>query len=302
MPAVLPLLRLRRRGWREAPRVGASAWGLPSATGGCRPLKVTPHPAPNLTAVEATETSKVAFVTGGARGIGWAAAAALRAEGWRVVLADRDVAALERAAAELDAEPVPVDVTDIGAVRATLAGVARKMGRLDCLVNNAGVFKNEPLLEVEEDGYDRLMAVNLKGAFFVLQAAAREMRALGNGGVIVNVASAAGRSARPTQAVYGMTKAALIHLTKSAAVALAPDIRVLAVCPAAVETEMWEQVLKERRAVGGDADVQALFARIPLGRACTAAEVAGVIAFLASDRAAYMTGSALDISGGMEMV
>jgi NAD(P)-dependent dehydrogenase (short-subunit alcohol dehydrogenase family) len=250
-----------------------------------------------------TPERKVALVTGGARGIGLATARALAADGWRVALADRDAAALPAAAAEVGADTltVPLDVADVPAVRAALAQLVRDAGRLDCLVNNAGIFKNEPLLEVEEETYDRLMSVNLRGAFFVLQAAARAMREAGNGGVIVNVSSSAGRSGRPTQAVYGMTKAALIHLTKSAAMALAPDIRVLAVCPTAVETEMWSQVLAERRAVGGDADISALFARIPLGRACTADEIAGVIAFLASGKAAYMTGSAIDVSGGMEM-
>jgi len=127
------------------------------------------------------------------------------------------------------------------------------------------------------------------------------MKDAGNGGVIVNIASASGRSGRPTQTIYGLSKAGLVHLTKSAAMALAPDVRVVAVCPAAVETDMWQETLAQRRAVGGEADVQALFARIPLGRSCTVDELANVIAFLASDGASYMTGCALDVSGGMEM-
>jgi len=145
------------------------------------------------------------------------------------------------------------------------------------------------------------MDINLRGAFFVMQEAARHMKAFGNGGVVVNISSASGRSGRPTQTIYGLSKAGLIHLTKSAAIALAPDVRVTAVCPAAIETDMWSETLRQRREVGGEADVQALFARIPLNRSASAEELAGVIAFLCSDAAAYMTGCALDVSGGMEM-
>lgn len=247
---------------------------------------------------------KVALITGGARGIGLATAKVLRARGWRIALADWDAAALDAAAAEVGdgTFPLPLDVSDVAAVRAGVARVAARFGgRLDALINNAGVFKNERLMDVEEDTYDRLMDVNLKGAFFCLQAAAKAMKASGSGGVIVNVASASGRSGRPTQTIYGLTKAGLIHLTKSAAMALAPDVRVVAICPAAIETDMWTETLAQRRAVGGEADVQALFARIPLGRSATAEELAAAIAWLASDEAAYMTGCAVDFSGGMEM-
>jgi meso-butanediol dehydrogenase/(S,S)-butanediol dehydrogenase/diacetyl reductase len=248
-------------------------------------------------------TGKVALITGGARGIGLATAHMLKAEGWRIALADRDTATLEAAAKEVgeDTIPVTLDVSDVSTVRTTIAALAAEAGRLDCLVNNAGVFKNERFFDIDEAGYDWLVDINLKGAFFVMQAAAKAMKEAGNGGVIVNIASASGRSGRPTQTIYGLTKAGLIHLTKSAAMALAPDVRVVAVCPAAVETDMWADTLAQRRAVGGEADVQALFARIPLGRSCTVEELAGAIAFLASDRAAFMTGCAIDFSGGMEM-
>ena len=249
-------------------------------------------------------SGKVVLITGGARGIGLATAKVMAAQGWRIALADRDEAALHAAAAEVGAKDtfaLPLDVSDIPAVRAGVAQVAAECGRLDGLINNAGVFKNERFFDIDEAGYDRIMDVNLKGAFFVMQAAAQAMREGGSGGVIVNVASASGRSGRPTQTIYGLSKAGLIHLTKSAALALGPDIRVVAVCPAAIETDMWKDPLAQRRAVGGEADVQALFARIPLGRSGSAEELAEIIAFLASDKAAYLTGCALDVSGGMEM-
>lgn len=246
---------------------------------------------------------KVALITGGARGIGLCTAKAMRAQGWRIALADRDEEALTAAAQEVggDTYTLVLDVSDIPAVREGVAKTARETGRLDCLVNNAGVFRNERFMDIDEAGYDRIMDVNLKGAFFVMQAAARAMKEAGNGGVIVNVSSASGRSGRPTQTIYGLSKAGLIHLTKSAAMALAPDVRVVAVCPAAIETDMWTETLRQRREVGGEADVQALFARIPLGRSCAPEELAEIIAFLASEKASFLTGCALDVSGGMEM-
>jgi len=246
---------------------------------------------------------KVAIITGGARGIGLATAHALAADGWRIALADRDAAALEAAAPQVgsDTLTVTLDVSDVAAIKAAVADVVARAGRLDGLINNAGVFRNEPLLDVTEQTYDWIMDINLKGAFFMLQESARAMLAAGNGGVIVNMASAAGRTGRATQTIYGLTKAGLIHLTKSAALAFAPHIRVASICPAAIETDMWAETVAQRRAVGGDADVAAFMASIPLGRPGTVEEVANVIRFFCSDAAGYMTGSTFDVSGGREM-
>jgi NAD(P)-dependent dehydrogenase (short-subunit alcohol dehydrogenase family) len=247
--------------------------------------------------------SKVAVITGGARGIGLATARALKADGWRVALLDIDPTALDKAVAELgtaSATPFVLDISRVEDIQALFPEIALAMGGLDCLVNNAGVFRNEPLLAVEERTYDWLMDINLKGAFFCLQAAAREMQR-GDGGVIVNIASAAGRGGRPTQTVYGMTKAGLIHLTKSAAIALAPNIRVCCVCPAAVDTEMMATNFAQRRQVGGDADAEAFMAKLLVGRLSRPEEVADLVAYLASDKAGYITGGSIDISGGLEM-
>jgi NAD(P)-dependent dehydrogenase (short-subunit alcohol dehydrogenase family) len=219
------------------------------------------------------------------------------------VLADRDETTLNEAVGQIggDTLPLVLDVSDVQAVQRTIPELVKQTGRLDGLINNAGLFKNERLLDVDEAGFDRLMSVNVKGAFFVLQACARAMLECGNGGVIVNLASAAGRSGRPTQPIYGMTKACMIHLTKSAAMALAPSVRVVCVCPAAIETDMWQETLKQRREVGGEADVAALFARIPLARSGSVEELADVIAFLCSPGASFVTGACLDVSGGLEM-
>ncbi|GAB4459617.1 MAG: SDR family oxidoreductase [Armatimonadaceae bacterium] len=225
------------------------------------------------------------------------------AAGWQVVIADRDEDALMVAVQELGgkAMPAPVDIADIAGVRKMVGEVVHRTGRFDGLVNNAGVFRNEPLLDTDEATYDRIMDINVKGAFFMLQAAAKAMLEAGNGGVIVNVASAAGRSGRPTQTVYGMSKASLIHLTKSAAIAFAPHVRVCCVCPAAVDTDMMVENLAQRRAVGGEADAMGFLARIPMGRMSTPQEVADLIAYLMSEKASYITGGSIDISGGLDM-
>lgn len=249
-------------------------------------------------------TQKVALITGGAGGIGVATAQCLRRDGWRVVLVDVNAEGLAAAAAQVGpgTETAVLDLADVAAIRRTIPQIAAAWGRLDCLVNNAAVFRLEPLEEVEEGTYDWLMDINLKGAFFCLQAAAREMKQRGDGGVVINIASAAGRSGRPTQVVYGLSKAGLIHLTKSAAIALAPEkIRVCCVCPAAVDTPMMTRNFAERRQTGGEADVQAFLEKLLVQRLCRPDEVAELVAYLASDKAAYITGGSIDISGGLDM-
>lgn len=247
---------------------------------------------------------KVAVVTGGAGGIGIATGRALVADGWKVALVDVDADRLADAAAQVGEGTATyvLDIRDVDAIRAVFPRIAADLGRLDCLVNNAGVFRLESIWDVEESTYDWLMDINLKGAFFCLQAAAREMRRLGHGGVVVNVASAAGRSGRPTQVIYGLSKAGMVHLTKSAAIALAPDaIRTVCICPAAVDTGMMAKNFAERRDVGGDKDVQAFMEKLLVRRLSQPEEVADLIAYVASDKAAYMTGGSIDISGGLDM-
>jgi NAD(P)-dependent dehydrogenase (short-subunit alcohol dehydrogenase family) len=244
---------------------------------------------------------RVALVTGGAGGIGVATGAALAEDGWKVILHDLPGEALTKAALALGAETVAFDLRDVSAIRAGVSEAASKFGRLDALINNAGVFKLEPIFDVEETTYDFLMDINLKGAFFCLQSAAKEMAKTG-GGVIVNVASAAGRSGRPTQTIYGLSKAGIIHLTKSSALSLAEHgIRVCCVCPAAVDTGMMAKNFAERRQVGGDADVDAFLAKLLVKRLSTPEEVADLIAYLCSEKASYMTGGSIDISGGLDM-
>jgi NAD(P)-dependent dehydrogenase (short-subunit alcohol dehydrogenase family) len=180
----------------------------------------------------------------------------------------------------------------------------RRLGRLDILVNNAGVVSLRPLLEVTEEEWDQLFAVNLKGVLFGIQAAGRVM-VQQRSGRIVNLSSIGAKRGSGLMAAYCASKAGVISLTRSAALALASySITVNAVCPGVVETPMWERVSTAQGHYEGRPAEEVRRRRqaeIPLGRGETPEDVARVVAFLASDDAAYMTGQALNVCGGVVM-
>jgi meso-butanediol dehydrogenase/(S,S)-butanediol dehydrogenase/diacetyl reductase len=255
---------------------------------------------------------RVVLITGAARGIGAASARRLAAAGARVALADLDGPAVEKLAAELDGLAVLADVTRADDVARMVDAPCRRWGRLDVLFNNAGVIRVQPLLDVTESEWDRVMTVNLKAVFFVLQAAARRMKAQapmpGSAlrGKLIQTASIAGyRGGNHLTTPYSASKAGVISLTRSAAQALAPDrITSNCVCPGAVDTAMWEQLDHELGALHGLAPREAWQRRIkgiPLGRPETPDDVAGVVAFLAGPDSDYMTGQAIKVDGGLVM-
>ena len=245
-----------------------------------------------------TETSrKVALVTGAARGIGLAVAKRFLAEGWRVALLDIERELLEAAHAEL-ADPdrtlaLPCDVSDAAAVATAMAAIGKRFGRLDALVNNAGVAVFAPLLETSDQDWGRVLAVNLTGPFLCTKAAAPLMREHG-GGAIVNITSISAVRASTLRSAYGTSKAGLAHLTKQLAVELASlGIRVNGVAPGPVETAMAKAVhTPEIRADYHDA--------IPLNRYGLEEELADAVFFLCSDRASYITGQILAVDGGFD--
>ena len=252
------------------------------------------------------------LITGAARGIGAASARRLARDGARVVLADLDGPAVEKLAAELGGAAVQADVTRAADVARMVEEVYRRFGRLDVLFNNAGVIRVQPLLEITEAEWDRVMSVNLKGAFFVMQAAARRMKEQPpmsgselRGKLIHTASIAAYRGGGPLLAPYNATKAGVISLARTAAQVLAPDrITSNCVCPGAVDTAMWEQLDREIGALQGWAPREAWKRRtadIPLGRPETPADVAGIVAFLAGPDSDYMTGQALKVDGGLVM-
>jgi NAD(P)-dependent dehydrogenase (short-subunit alcohol dehydrogenase family) len=242
-------------------------------------------------------TGKVALVTGAARGIGLATAKRFLADGWRVALLDIDGDNLSRTFATL-AKPdttlaIECDVADPAAVAAAIASVAKHFGRLDALVNNAGIAIFKPILDVSYQDWSRVLAVNLTGPFLCTQAAVPLMRDSG-GGAIVNITSISGLRASTLRTAYGTSKAGLAHLTKQQAAELAAlGIRVNAVAPGPVDTAMAKAVhTPEIRRDYHD--------HMPLNRYGLEEELAEVIFFLCSDRASYITGQVLAVDGGFD--
>ena len=245
---------------------------------------------------------KVAFVTGASRGIGEATARRLGAEGARVVLVSRDVAACERHAAEMrasgqEAVAVACDVTDPASVSAAIVATVLRWARIDILVNNAGLGGRTPLDDPDDARWDAILATNLTAMFRVIRAVSPH---LPEGGRIVNLSSVLGRFGVPGFAAYCASKHGVIGLTRALALELAPrQITVNAGCPGWVETEMAREGF---RGLGEEDEGRRKAARMaPLNRVLHPDEIAGLIAYLASDDARSVTGQAIVADGGQVM-
>lgn len=246
---------------------------------------------------------KVAIVSGAARGIGRACAERFAQEGAKVVLADIDEDAGDRAAAEIrdaggEALFVECDVAERLDVRNLLAATLDACGPVDVLVNNAAILDSAPFLELEEEMFERVLRTNLKGAFLLGQTVARQMvRQIDDDGhppgAIINMSSVNAVFALPDHVAYSISKGGIAQLTKAMALALAPHgIRVNAIGPGSILTPMLEEVAKDAKASAR------ILSRTPLGRFGTPAEIAAIAAFLASDQASYMTGTTVYADGG----
>jgi len=257
-------------------------------------------------------TGRTVLITGAAQGIGAACARRLAADGAKLVLADLDGAGAETLAAELGQVAVRADVTRPEDIERIVDEPYRRWGRLDVLFNNAGVIRVQPMLEVTGGEWDRVMDVNLRAVFFVLQAVARRMldqdpmpESELRGKLIQTASIASYRGGNHLMTPYSASKAGVVSLTRSAAQVLAPHrITSNCVCPGAVETAMWEQIDREWGALEGLGQGEAWKRRIrniPLGRPERAEDVAGVVAFLAGPDSDYMTGQALNVDGGIVM-
>src|SRR5579872_6258539 len=251
-----------------------------------------------MTAVPRTPSfrleGKRALVTGAGRGLGLAATAALAEAGAEVILTARTRSEIEVArdaivAAGGLAKAIPLDVTDLAATQTCIAGLPA----LDILVNNAGINRPTPFLDVAAVDFDAIMAINVRAAFFVMQAVARKMATEKRRGSIINVSSQMGLVGGPRRSVYCASKWAMEGFTKAAAIELGPlGIRVNTICPTFIETPMTRPFFAD------SAFLASVLKSIKLGRLGQLEDIMGAVVFLASDASSLMTGSALVLDGG----
>jgi NAD(P)-dependent dehydrogenase (short-subunit alcohol dehydrogenase family) len=278
-------------------------------------------------------SGKVAIVTGSGQGIGKGIALRLAREGADVAVAEFNAESAKKTAAEIEglgrrALACPVDISDVAKTTQMAADVVAHFGHIDILINNAGVVQTKPMIELTEEDWDRITDLNVRGTFFCLQTVAQQMirqipkelreasemiagSDLNDGssnkswGKIVNLASIAGRRGRPLSAHYAASKASVISITQSAAMALAPfQINVNAISPGIVDTPMWEGIDRDRGRLSGlkPGEAMAEMVRsVPLKRVSTPEDLAGAAAFLCSPDADYITGQTLNVDGGFEM-
>ncbi len=247
---------------------------------------------------------KSALITGAARGIGLAFAKAYVREGATVAIGDINIEGAETAAAEIGdaAYGIELDVTRQDSIDNAIGTVKDKTGGIDILINNAALFDLAPIVEITRESYDRLFSVNVSGALFMMQAAARAMIAGGKGGRIINMASQAGRRGEALVAVYCATKAAVISMTQSAGLDLIKHgINVNAIAPGVVDGEHWDGVdalfaKYENRPLGEKKKL--VGSEVPIGRMATADDLTGMAVFLASDEASYIVAQTYNVDGG----
>lgn len=252
--------------------------------------------------------ARVALVTGAGGDIGSAIARRLASDGMHVVVTDLDPDAARQAAAAIhaaggSAEAIAVDVTSEASVDRALAAVGEHGRGLHALVNGAGIVAVGPFEGWDPAAFVRMYEVNVVGAYRCLQRALPQLRRVDGAASVVNIASIAGKRPAPLIAPYGCAKAALLSLTRSAAAALGPRVRVNSVCPGVIGGEMWKAIDRELEALGAPAAARfdGRLAAQPLPRAGTPADVADVVAFLCSEASRYVTGEDINVDGGQVM-
>ncbi len=252
-------------------------------------------------------SGKTALITGAARGIGLEFARTYIAEGAHVAIADIDIARARNAAGACGAAAIAVemDVTQQYSIDTAVAETVERLGRIDILINNAAIFSAAPIAEIERKDFDAVMAINVSGVLFTMQAVARHMIESGGGGKIINMASQAGRRGEALVAVYCASKAAVISLTQSAGLNLIRHgINVNAIAPGVVDGEHWDGVdalfakyenkpLGQKKKEVGEA--------VPYGRMGVAGDLTGMAVFLATDEADYIVAQTYNVDGGQWM-
>ncbi|MBL7472579.1 SDR family oxidoreductase [Robertkochia sediminum] len=242
-------------------------------------------------------TNKVAVVTGGNSGIGYATAQELKNKGAKVVITGRDSDRVESAARELGVTGIVADVSDVSAIDSLVAKVAAQYDKVDILFVNAGIFQPAPVGQISEAMFDHQMGINFKGAVFTIE---KFLPILNDGASIINLSSVNAYTGMPNTAVYAASKAALNSYTRTAATELAPrKIRVNAVNPGPVATPIFGKTGMEEAQLNGFAE--AMQNRVPLKRFGTPEDIAKLVAFLASDDALFITGGEYNIDGGINI-
>ena len=252
---------------------------------------------------------QVAIVTGAGRGIGRAIALELASMGADVVVAELNAEGAEQVAAEVRgagrrAVALPTDVTRRADLDAMASRAMEEFGRIDVLINNAGIYRAAPALEITEEHWDSVLDINAKAVFFASQAVLPHMVAAKRGNII-SLASMAGKLGSVTSLPYAASKSAVISITRSLALSFAADgIRANCVCPGYVQTDMWRQV-EQGVSAGLGITIDELnrqrLAQIPIGRWEQPEDVARAVGFLASEKSGYITGEAVNVSGGLVM-
>lgn len=238
-------------------------------------------------------SQRFALVTGGARGIGYASAETLSADGWQLILADIDAGGVKAAAKKLGGESYTVDMGNPEQVDAMFDDIATQCGPLSVLVNNAGIAMPEDFFDTSLDNFKRVIDINLTGVFHATQRAAQSMVDAGIAGSIVNMSSINAVVAIPTISSYCASKGGVMQLTKATSLALAPHgVRVNAVGPGSIDTAMLAGINDSPEAMAR------VMSRTPLKRLGTPEEIAQVVAFLASEKASYITGETIYVDGG----
>ncbi|MEN6535747.1 MAG: SDR family NAD(P)-dependent oxidoreductase [Bryobacteraceae bacterium] len=245
----------------------------------------------------------VAMITGGCGGLGRGLASGLAREGASLFLTDIDERGVESAVDELRSQGIvahgtAADLRDSASVSKLVETALSVFPNVNVLVNNAGISETKSFWDLTEADWDRMLSVNVKGTFMLLQALAGHMASNG-GGSIINIASVAGRAGRPMLLHYAASKAAVISITRSAALALASyHIRVNAIAPGMIDTEMLHGLQREWKEIAGNQSVPTPSA-IPIGRVAQPADLVGAAIFLASQESAYITGQTLNVCGGL---
>ena len=255
-------------------------------------------------------TGKVVLMTGASRGIGRGVALRFADEGADLILSDVDVKNLNKTTADVKAKgrkvlSVVADVSKKADVDKLFSRAVEEFGKIDVSIHMAGVPLVAPLVDVSEKDYDRVLGVNTKGVFMCCQGAARQMLKQGYG-KIINCASGAGKQGSPLESVYSASKFAVIGITQSLAKEVAPKgITVNALCPGVIKTDLWEYLDRAKAEIEGlkpGEFIERVTKLIPLGRAGEPSDVAGLVSFLASKDADYITGQSLFIGGGIIMI